>query len=236
MKSLIVARRFCGPPTSANGGYFAGLVAAFAPPTQVLSVRLKAPPPLDTELWVGEIADGGIEVRDGARLIGSGSPAVLDLHSPPPVEYAEAAEASRHYVGLANARFPTCFVCGAKRSQGDGLCIFAGAVGGRDIVAAPWTPDASLDRGDGTVRSEFVSAALDCPGYFAVTPDARLMLLAQFTVQLHRPVRVGERCTVIGWCISSNGPKHTAGTALHGSDGELCGRASALWVEPRTTG
>jgi len=242
--SLIIAKRFCGPPTSANGGYFAGMVAALAPraphasqslPTQTVSVRLKAPPPLDTELAVVALADGGIEVRDGERLIGSGSPATLNLSVPPPVEYREAVEASRNYVGFASHRFPTCFVCGVERSQGDGLRIYAGAVAGRDIVAAPWTPDASLDRGDGMIRPEFMSAVLDCPGYYAVTPDDRMMLLAQFTAQLDRPVRVGEACVVVGWGIGSNGPKHEAGTALYGSDGELRGRAWALWVEPRIT-
>jgi hypothetical protein len=242
--SLIIAKRFCGPPTSANGGYFAGLVAALAPraqlaseslPIQPLSVRLKAPPPLDTELAVVTLADGGIEVRDGERLVGSGSPAPLDLSVPPPVEYREAVEASRSYVGFISHRFPTCFVCGVDRSPGDGLCIYAGAVAGRDIVAAPWTPDVSLDRGDGTIRPEFMSAVLDCPGYYAVTPDVRMMLLAQFTAQWDRPVRVGEPCVVVGWAIGSNGPKHEAGTALYGSDGELLGRARALWVEPRMT-
>jgi len=242
VKSLVIAKRFCGPPTSANGGYFAGLVAALvprpslaaqSPAIQAVSVRLKAPPPLETELAVVETPDGGIEVRDGERLIGSGAPATLNLSPPPPVEYDEAVAASRKYVGFANHRFPTCFVCGTGRKHADGMCIFAGAVAGRDVVAAPWTPDASLDRGDGIVRPEFVSAALDCPGYYAVTPDDRMMLLAQFTAQLDRPVRVGEACVVVGWGIGSNGPKHEAGTVLYGSDGELRGRAWALWVEPR---
>jgi len=62
------------------------------------------------------------------------------------------------------------------------------------------------------------------------------MLLAQFTLQLERLARVGEPCTVIGWAISSNGRKHEAGTALFGEDGELCGRARAVWVEPRPAG
>jgi hypothetical protein len=242
VKSLVIAKRFRGPPDSANGGYFAGMVAALAPrpslatqspAIQSVSVRLKAPPPLETVLAVVETPEGGIEVRDGERLIGSAAAATLDLTAPPPVEYAEAVEASRKYVGFANHRFPTCFVCGVGREHGDGMCIFAGAVAGRDVVAAPWTPEASLDRGDGIVRPEFMSAALDCPGYYAVTPDDRMMLLAQFTAQLDRPVRIGEPCVVVGWGIGSNGPKHEAGTALYGSDGELRGRAWALWVEPR---
>jgi hypothetical protein len=234
VKSLSVAKRFCGPPTSANGGYFAGLVATLAP--HRLSVRLKVPPPLDTELSVVETPDGRVEVRHGETVVGEGSPATLDLQAPQSPTHREAVEASRNYVGFARHPFPTCFVCGPHRTLGDGLCIFAGEVPGRHIVAAPWTPDASLDRGDGAVRPEFMSAALDCPGYYAVTPGERIMLLAQLTAQTERLVRVGEPCTVIGWSIGSNGRKHEAGTALFGEDGELCGRARAVWVEPRGTG
>jgi hypothetical protein len=219
---------------SANGGYFAGLVATFAP--QTLSVRLKAPPPLDTELSVIETQDGRVEVRYGDTVVGEGSPATLDLQPPRPPSHQEAVEASRSYVRSARHIFPTCFVCGVHRTYGDGLCIYAGKVPGRHIVAAPWTPDASLDRGDGAIRPEFMLAALDCPGYYAVTPGDRIMLLAQFTAQTERLVRVGEPCTVIGWSIGSNGRKHEAGTALFGEDGELCGRAWAMWVEPRGAG
>jgi hypothetical protein len=138
VKSLVIATRFRGPPGSANGGYFAGMVAALvprpslatqSPANQSVSVRLKAPPPLETVLAVVEMPEGGIEVRDGERAA-----ATLDLTPPPPVEYAEAVEASRKYVGFANHRFPTCFVCGVGREYGDGMCIFAGAVAGRDVI------------------------------------------------------------------------------------------------------
>ena len=54
MKTLTIARRFCGPAASANGGYFAGMVATLA--ARTLSVRLKVPPPLDTEFSVAEAA------------------------------------------------------------------------------------------------------------------------------------------------------------------------------------
>jgi hypothetical protein len=234
VKSLRVAKRFCGPPTSANGGYFAGLIAALSPNT--LSVRLKAPPPLDTGLSVIETPDGRVEVRLGDTVVGEGIPAALDLQPPRAPDHQEAIEASRNYVGFTRHSFPTCFVCGTHRAQGDGLWIYAGEVPGRDLVAAPWTPDPSLDRGDGAVRPEFMSAALDCPGYFAVIPGERVMLLAQFTAQTERLARVGEPCTVIGWSIGSNGRKHEAGTALFGEDGELCARARAIWIEPRGTG
>ena len=243
MKSLVIAKRFCGPPTTANGGYFSGMAAGHAPRpafefqlpgTQPLSVRLAAPPPLETELNVVETPDG-VEVRQGERLLGSCAPATLDLALPPPVRYEKAVEASRNYMGFTKHPFPTCFVCGTQRHSGDGLCIYAGAVAGADVVASPWTPDASLDSGDGAVKPEYMWAALDCPGYAAIATDERPMLLAQFTAVLDRPVRVGEQCVVVGWGISSNSRKHEAGTALYGSDGQLRGRAWAFWVEPRAT-
>jgi hypothetical protein len=234
MRTLTIARRFCGPQASANGGYFAGMVATLA--ARTLSVRLKVPPPLDTEFSVAEAADGALQVCRGAEVIGEARPAQLVLDAPAAPEYLEAVEASRHYAGFRYHRFPSCFVCGTQRLRGDGLRIFAGPIAARGVVAAPWVPDTSLDAGDGKVRAEFMSAALDCPGYYAVAPDDRMLLLAEFTAHVDRRVHIGESCTVVGWRIGGSGRKHQAGTALFDGKGELCGRARALWIEPRETG
>src|SRR5579863_3443827 len=232
MTTLTVAARFCGPASSANGGYFAGLVAALAPVT--VSVRLLKPPPLNTPLSVSALAEGQLRVLNGAEPIGEAHPAVLQLEPPGAPDYLEAVEASRRYAGFRHHRFPSCFVCGTQRARGDGLRIFAGPLPERGMVAAPWVPDASLDAGDGKVRAEFMSAALDCPGYYAVAPDDRMMLLAQFTAHVDRLVHIGESRTIVGWQISSSGRKHEAGTAIFDGEGELCGRARALWIEPRS--
>jgi hypothetical protein len=231
MKTITVARRFCGPPGSSNGGYFAGLVATLASDT--LAVRLLKPPPLDTELEIVERPEGALEVRHGEFVIGDAKRAELTLELPPAPSYFEAVEASRRYVGFLAHRFPNCFVCGTQRPRGDGMRIFAGPIPERGVVAAPWVPDASLDRGDGKVRPEFMSAALDCPGYFALSSDDRMMLLGAFTVHLDRLVHVGESCTIIGWRSGADGRKHEAGTAIFDEDGELCGRGRALWIEPK---
>jgi hypothetical protein len=232
MKTITIARRFCGPASSSNGGYFAGLVATLASDT--LAVRLLKPPPLDADLGVFERADGAIEVRHGDTPIGEGRRAELKLELPPAPSYFEALEASRRYTGFLAHRFPTCFVCGTQRSRGDGMRIFAGPIAEQGIVAAPWVPDASLDRGDGKVRPEFMSAALDCPGYYALTNDDRMMLLGELTVHLDRLVHVAESCTVIGWRIGVDGRKHEAGTAIFDEDGVPCGRGRAIWIEPRS--
>ena len=232
-KTLTIAARFCGPPASANGGYFAGVVAGCAAGT--VTVRLIRPPPLDTELTVEELPDGVLRVLSGQEAIGEARPSVLALEAPPAPDYLEAVEASRHYAGFRYHRFPGCFVCGTQRVRGDGMRVFAGPLPERGLVAAPWVPDASLDSGDGKVHAEFMSAALDCPGYYAVAPDDRMMLLAEVTAHVDRRVHVGESCTVVGWQIGSSGRKHEAGTALFDGKGELCGRARAVWIEPRDT-
>lgn len=233
MGPLVIASRFCGPEGSANGGYFAGCVAARADRT--VTVRLLCPPPLDTPLAVEELSDGTIAIVLGTQRVGEARTASLALDAREPPSYLEAVEASRRYAGFARHRFPTCFVCGTRRARGDGMRIFAGPLAERGLVAAPWVPDASLDRGDGKVRPEFMSAALDCPGYYAASPDDRMMLLGEITVHVNRLVHVGEPCTVIGWALETSGRKHGAGTAIFAEDGEVCGLARALWIETRET-
>lgn len=233
MTTLTIERRFRGPPQSANGGYFAGRVARLC--DQTVRVRLRAPPPLDEPLAVSRQVSGRIEIHQGERLIGEAEPAEVAIEASAPIDYVQALEASRHYAGFHHHVFPECFVCGPRRERPDGLRVFAGPLGdGR--LAAPWTPDASLAEGDGKVAAEFMWAVLDCPGFFAVSPDGRAMLLAEFTAHVDRRVHALEPCVIVGWSISSAGRKHEAGTALYDEDGELCARARALWIEPRASG
>jgi len=231
MTTVSIARRFCGPPNSANGGYFAGSVAALASCT--VTVRLLRPPPLDTQLEVTQVAEGTLELRSGSELVASTRPERITAPAIAPPAYLEAVEASRHCVGLRSHPFPTCFVCGPQRARGDGLRIFPGPIGARAVVAAPWVADASLDGGDGKVHPGFMWAALDCPGWFAVLPDARVALLAELTAHVDRRVHTDERCIAVGWRIGGSGRKHEAGTALFDEDGELCAYARALWIELR---
>src|SRR5438552_14612416 len=44
MRSVVIERRFCGPPNSANGGYVCGLLAAHIDGNA--EITLLAPPPL----------------------------------------------------------------------------------------------------------------------------------------------------------------------------------------------
>jgi hypothetical protein len=230
MTALTIASRYRGPPTSANGGYVCGVVAAAL--RQDVRVRLVAPPPLDVPLALEALG------ADEWQLVGPAGPVAravagrLELEVPPPPRYVQAVWASQHYAGFREHAFPECFVCGPLRRRGEGLRIFPGMLES-GMVAAPWLPADALDAGDGKVAAEFHWAALDCPGYFAVSGGRRLMLLGELQAHLDRRVHVGESCTVIGWRIEAAGRKHVAGTAIFDDDGELCARARATWIELR---
>jgi hypothetical protein len=230
MATLTIDARYCGPPGSANGGYFAGRFASLA--AQTVRIRLQAPIPLDTPLEAVE-NDERLELRCADQVLAYAEPATLALQIPPAPSYVEALEASRRFIAFGQHAFPGCFVCGTARARGDGLRIFAGANRAGSLVAAPWVPDLSLPHVDGKVAAEFMWAALDCPGYFAARDDGVPMLLGEYTAHVDRRVHIDEPCVVIGWKIAISGRKYEVGTALFDEDGELCGRARAIWIEPR---
>jgi hypothetical protein len=232
--TLTVDARFCGPPGCANGGYFAGLLSQHSP--DLVRVRIEKPVPLQVPLEVRTQADGALELVHQGVTFARAQPVPFELSVPQAPDYLRALDASRHYVGFDHHAFPQCFVCGTERARGDGLRVFAGALPGHEQVAGTWVPDVSLSAGDGKVRPEFMSAALDCPGYFAARSDGVPMLLGEFSVHVDRCVHIDEPCIVIGWRIGISGRKYEVGTALFDYDGDLCARARALWIEPRGGG
>jgi hypothetical protein len=229
--TVSIAPRFRGPAGSGNGGYVAGLLGGFA--AEALEVRLRAPTPLDVPLSIAAGAAGALELRDGERLIASAAPAALELEVPPAVPQSAAIAAAARWRGTSGHVSPGCFVCGPARSDGLGLTPGPLVHRGRDCVATPWRPDASLAGTRGRVRPEFLWAALDCPGYYAIVPDWRVMLVGSFTGRVDDAVAVGERCVVVGWSLGGKGRSYRAATALYGDDGRCVARAVALWIEPR---
>jgi hypothetical protein len=135
----MLARRFCGPPDSANGGYAAGTLARYV--DGPAEVTLRRPPPLERPLAIERDADR-VLLLDGADLVAEAIPTVLDIAPVEPVDFNAAVAASESSRFLdANAHpFPSCFVCGPLRAPGDGLRVFAGQVPGTDRYAAPWIP------------------------------------------------------------------------------------------------
>lgn len=251
---ITIDERFCGPPRSGNGGYVCGLVAARL--EGPVAVRLKAPPPIARPLRI-ETSMRAARLLEGDALIAEAQQRPLALEAPPPPPgLADAQRASRRFAGFSNHNFPTCFVCGPQRAAGDGLRIFPGPLaepdaggpsdsggqaatpGSTPILAAVWTPDASLADAAGRVRAEFVWAALDCPGAFVryPPPDGVAVVLGELAVEQTAPVEVGETCIVTAWSLGGEGRKRRAGSALFDAGGRLRARAEAIWVEVAAQG
>ena len=228
-QQIVIDPRFRGPPESANGGYVCGIVAGLVGGTA--EVTLRRPPPIGRPLEVVRPDGGGVALRDGETVIAEGTRASVEIDVPDPVSFEEAAEATKSFVWAENHPYPTCFVCGPQRVASDSLCIFPGPIEGRNAVAAPWIPDASLGDESGTVRPEFVWSALDCPGAFAFIRSADdLVLLGRLAAKLTTPIRCGQRYVVIGWPLGSEGRRLYAGTALFSEAGTLHALARATWV------
>ena len=229
---LVISRRFRGPPTSGNGGYTCGMLAAAA--SMPVEVRLIQPPPLDTRLEIVDDAEtGGLRLMAGADLVATATPKTFELDVPKPPTYEEALAAAPRYEGFQAHAYSDCFVCGPARQRGDGMRIFAAPVAGTEVVAAAWMPERSLVGADGKVLPEFMWAALDCPGFFATGAAIRGPLLGTYAARIDRCVHLDTPCVVIGWALKHEGRKHVTGTAIFDNFGELCGRALATWIEPR---
>ncbi|MGQ0384625.1 MAG: hypothetical protein ACT4UP_08110 [Gammaproteobacteria bacterium] len=230
---LVIGRRFRGPPQSGNGGYTCGMLAAAA--SGPVEIRLMKPPPLDQPLQIREDQENGqLLLVDGEEPVASAVPKAFSLEVPKPPSYAEALAAVKNFPGFRAHAYPSCFVCGPERTRGDGMRIFASPIERRELVAAAWLPDASLGGADGKVLPEFMWAALDCPGFFACGGGVSGALLGTYAARVNRCVHVGEPCVVVGWEISREGRKHFTGTAVFDERGELCGRATATWIEPKS--
>jgi len=228
-----IVQRFQGPPNSGNGGYSCGMLGKlFDGPTVV---RLRIPPPLDTEMKIRKTAEGAALYHQG-ELVASAKAASVQIYIPAPPDFAGAEAASRRYRGFEAHFYPACFVCGPEREHGDGLRVFAGPVEDRDaphgMVAATWVPDESLLDESGTVSVEYIWSVLDCPGaYSFAEPETGTILLGELAVSINSSLCAGEKCVVIGWEISHEGRKHYTGTALFDESGTCCAVAYATWFE-----
>ncbi len=230
--TLTIAARFRGPATSGNGGYTAGLLAAYVPghrPGAAVTVRLHTPPPLDTPLLV-EVAGGRAVARHGDTVVAEAAATSLDVVPVPGVPQAIAVAAAERYAGFRTHPFPGCVVCGPHRAPGDGLRLFPGrTVPGR--TAAAWTPDTGILGADGTVPMPVVWAALDCPGGWSADIAGRPMVLGTITARVDRVPRLGEQCVVTGALRETSGRRADTATTLYGADGAVLAQAHAVWVQ-----
>ena len=237
-REIWIDRRFHGPPDSGNGGYTCGVVAAEIDGPAEVTLRL--PPPLETTLRGEPAGDSGVRVFDGDALVAEGArrgdDLDIDVPEPVPIADAEAAGARAWFAHHPEEHpFPTCFVCGPRRDNGDGLRILVGPLEGRRASADAWTPAPDLAGGDGAVRPEYVWAALDCSGGIGSFGEdlggGNPYVLGRLTVSIGGPVRAGAPHAVLGWRIGCDGRKLSAGSAIYTAGGELVGLARATWIQ-----
>jgi len=234
--TVVVPRRFNGPPDSGNGGYSCGVVAALVDAPAV-EVTLRAPPPLERELHV-EGRDGALVALDGESVVAEARPTELDLEAPEPVSPSEAAEADARSTYRDGERhwFPTCFVCGPSRREGDGLRMFPGLLADGVRHATRFRPDPSLAGPDGVVRPEVVWAALDCPTSAPIADwdnQRPASVLARLAVRIDSPLYAGREYVALSWPLGEDGRKRSAAAALYDETGAVVAGSRALWIELR---
>ncbi|HLX32742.1 MAG TPA: hypothetical protein VKR79_08235 [Gaiellaceae bacterium] len=225
MDSILIPRQFRGPARSANGGYTCGTIAELVG-ADVVEVTLRRPPPLDSELAVEPDGAGGIRVLSEGEVVAEARPSSLELELPAVPSFAEARRISEARGDDPDHPFPGCFVCGPARDPGDGLRLRPAPLGDGCVVA-PWLVEPEF------AGARFAWAALDCPGGWAVQPDATrgISVVGRLTGRVLSAPEAGDECVVVGWPLGEpDGRRHRAGTAIF-RDGSLLAMAEAIWFE-----
>lgn len=225
----VISARFNGPPTSGNGGYSCGVLAAhIAGPARV---RLHVPPPLDAPLRITKVAGGDVQMHDGETLVGSAQAIALALDIPTPPSQEEAQAAMAGFPCYNGHAFPTCFVCGTEREGHDGLALFPGPNAAANLWACVWRPSTDLLDAQGNIRPEILWSALDCPGYFAALgAQLRPALLGELAGELRGAVAGAQPLVVYAWPLGSEGRKYYAGTAIATTGGDIVACAKSTWI------
>lgn len=239
-QTLRIDRRFNGPHDSGNGGYSAGLAARLLPNAEAVEVTLRAPIPLEQTLRAHQ-TDTGLDIMtdDAATRIQimslrAAHLAIPDIKSPD-LHAAEVAAAT--FRNIDDHVLPHCFVCGPARAEGDGLRIFtdwlkdpAGVENPNafPIVAAPWRPTPDLADASGLVAPEFLWAALDCPGAFAI--DVEPIVLGRMTTRILTRPPANAPIVVVAWAKGRDRRKHFAGSALFNEAGDLLAFSEQTWI------
>ncbi len=234
---VVITHRFHGPSGSGNGGYTCGLTARLAGGgTRPLTVTLRVPPPLDTPLYVDSSGSAGtVRLTRDDVVVADCVPGEFADDPVPAVSAEQAMAAEPQYRGRVNHPFPTCFVCGTDRADGDGLRLAPGLhAPGR--TACLWTPDRSLatEPGSPYAASEFAWAALDCPGGWTSDLEARPLVLGRMTALCEEPPLIGRPHVIVGEHRRTEGRKTFTATTLYDEDGRVLGRAEHIWfaVDP----
>ncbi len=191
-------------------------------------ITLRAPPPLNQSMQL-LVKEDTATLVDGDTLIAEAKIADFQLNIPIPITFEQAIKAKIAVSAYESSPFQSCFVCGANRAEGDGLNIRSRTIGYQK-VAAPWIPFASLGDENGRVKAEFIWAALDCPGAWAIQEETQFYLLGRMATKIEQSVKVGDKYVIMGWVIATEGRKTWTGTAIYDEEGNICAYAKGTWI------
>lgn len=235
---VTIAKRYCGPPSSGNGGYVCG-VTALALGGSDVQVALLAPAPLERTLALEQDGEEA-KLLDRETVIAVARPTEEPVDIPPDalplVAYdAVVAAASGFDIDAYEAahEFPGCYTCGPGRRDGDGLRIFPAATTRAGTCVWPWTPHRSLFNHSSDLGVPDMWAALDCPSGLAWTrqdPDIGAIVLGKMAVSIDRTPSPGERLVVAGWTEPPQGRRRPARSAIYSEDGEVMATGRATWI------
>ncbi|MDF2969116.1 MAG: hypothetical protein K0Q93_2894 [Nocardioidaceae bacterium] len=227
MTSVVIDPVHRGPTSSGNGGWTAGVLAAYLPGDGPVTVTLRRPPPLARPLEVRAVDERAL-LLDDSEVVAEAATAEAVPEPVSPVAVAEAQAAEADYAGLAAHPFPECFVCGTERAEGDGLRLRPGPVEpGR--TACTWVPHPAH------VEPPHLWAALDCPGGWTNDLQGRPMVLGRITAVARRQPRPGERLVVVGALLDATARKSVTATTVYDTVGPRIGSeigsAVHTWIQ-----
>lgn len=214
-----------------QGGYTAACFEAAI--GRAVSIALRAPIPLETELSVVAV-DAGWELRDDDLVIMTAASPSIDFGVTDAVAVDAAAAARGRFAGHDEHAAPECVSCGTGERS---MQVWAGALDdGTNRFATDWIPPSWAAGEDGEVLKHFVWMALDCTSGFFVsgTSDDRDAVTVQFAVETLEPIRAGETYVMVGfdgnWVGGWDGRKRGAGAAIFDASGLLVAQADSFWV------
>ena len=232
---VVVSKRFCGPPTTGNGGYTCGMLAQSLSHAAAVECTIRKPIPIEQSLQV-ELRDGKALLRDGEETVIEAASTDYNFDLPRPITGKEANRAVANSPAFHNHPFPTCFVCGPERAEHDGLRVFPGPATPQDeyanLFAASWVPAREFADEHGIVRSEFIWAAMDCPtGFAAGFPYEGKLVTGRLGVKLLAAIHAEEQCVLMSWSLGSDGRKCHAAAVLYNAARQPCAIAKATWIK-----
>jgi hypothetical protein len=230
--AIRIERRFQGPTGSGQGGWTAQRFAERI--GEPVSIALRAPTPLETDLTVVGDGDGRWLLVDPAgSTIMIAERLHTELPDTEPVSIEAAAAARARFDDLVTEHpAPACFSCGIGP---DTMHVHAGPLDdGR--FATDWTAPQWGARPDGSVDPGIVWAAIDCTAAWWVgfSREPRPAMTAQLAAEVITPVEPGATYAIVAWSGGHDpewdGRKRWAASAAFDATGRCVARSTSFWV------